>query len=50
MLELEMAVARVGSGIVLNDANGFQEGVDGVGIGVWDEGAQVGIDEGGQSG
>jgi hypothetical protein len=50
MLELEMAVAGVGSGLVLNDADGFQEGVDGVGMGVWDEGFQAGIDEGDQSG
>jgi hypothetical protein len=43
MLELEMAVVGVGSGLVLNDADGFQEGVDGVGMGVWDEGFQAGV-------
>jgi hypothetical protein len=50
MLELEMAVAGVGSGLVLNDAREFQEGVDGVGMGVRDEGFQAGINEGDQSG
>jgi hypothetical protein len=50
MLELEMAVAGVGSGLVLNDSSGFQEGVDGVGMGVRDEGFQAGIDEGDKSG
>ena len=50
MLELEMAVAGVGSGLVLNDAREFQEEVDGVGMGVRDEGFQAGINEGDQSG
>jgi hypothetical protein len=50
MLELEMAVAGVGSGLVPNDVSRFQEGVDGVGMGVWDEGFQAGVDEGDQSG
>ena len=48
-----MAVAVVGSGVVLNDARGFQEGVDGVvqvGMGVRDEGSQAGINEGDQLG
>jgi hypothetical protein len=48
-----MAVAGVGSGVVLDDARGFQEGVDGVvqvGMGVHDEGSQAGINEGDQSG
>ena len=50
MLELEMAVAGVGLGLVLNDAREFQEGVDGGGMGVQDEGFQAGVDEGDQSG
>lgn len=54
MLELETVVAGVvagvGSGLVLNDGSGFQKGVDGVGMGVWDEGFQAGVDKEGQSG
>ena len=46
MLELETAVAGIGSGLVLNDGRGFQEGVNGIGMGVWDEGFQAGIDKG----
>ena len=50
MLELEMAVAGIGSGLVLNDGRGFQEGVHGVGMGVLDEGFQAGVDKGAQLG
>ena len=54
MLELEMAVAGVGSGRVINDGSrvqeGVQEGVDRVGMGVRDEGSQAGVNEEDQSG
>ena len=58
MLELEMAVAGVGLGQVINDGSGVQEGVQegvdrvgmGVCMGVWDEGSQAGINEEDQSG
>ena len=50
MLELETAVAGIGSGLVLNDGRGFQEGVNGIGMGVWDEGFQAGVDKGAQLG
>ena len=50
VLELETAVAGIGLGLALNDGSGFQEGVDGMGMGVWNEGFQAGIDEGCQSG
>jgi len=53
MLELEMAVAGVGLGQVINDGSGVQEGVQegvdrvgmGVHMGVQDEGSQAGINE-----
>jgi len=50
VLELETAVAGIGSGLVPNDGSGFQKGVDGMGMGVRDEGFQAGVDEGAQSG
>ena len=50
MLEPETDVAGVGSGLVLDDASGFQEGVDGVGMGVRDEGSQAGVVDEDQSG
>jgi hypothetical protein len=50
MLELELAVAGVGSWLVVNEDDGLQKGVDGVGMGVWEEGSQAGVEEGGQSG
>ena len=51
MLELDVAVAGVGSWLAINDGDGVQEGVDGVGMGVQDEGSQAGVDkEGDQSG
>jgi hypothetical protein len=51
MLELKAAATGVGSWLVVNDNDGaVQEGVDGVGIGVRDEGSQAGVDEGDQSG
>ena len=45
MLELDVAVAGVGSWLAINDGNGVQEGVDRVGMGVWDEGSQAGVNE-----
>ena len=38
MLELETAVAGIGSVLVFNDGRGFQEGVDSMGMRVWDKG------------
>ena len=51
MLKLDVAVAGVGLWGAINDGDRVQEGVDGVGMGVQDEGSQAGIDEeGDQSG
>ena len=50
VLELETVVAGIRLGLVFDEGSGSQEGVDGVGMGVRDEGFQAGIDEGAQSG
>jgi hypothetical protein len=50
MLEPETADAGVGSGLALDNSNGFQEGVGKVGMGVWDEGSQAGVVDEDQSG
>ena len=50
MLELETVVVGIRSGLVFDEGSGSQEGVDGVGMGVWDEGFQAGVDKGAQSG
>ena len=51
MLELDVAVVGVGLWLAINDGDGVQEGVDGVGMGVRDKGSQAGIDKkGDQSG
>ena len=51
MLELDVAVAGVGSWLAINDGDRVQEGVDRVGMGVQDEGSQAGVDkEGDKSG
>ena len=50
VLELETVVVGIRSGLVFNEGSGFQERVDGVGMGVQDEGFQAGVNEGAQSG